>query len=88
MYFENLCVSAPLRENDGDDLWLAGKTANVLRALSLVPDGVRSWRGIADKQYLSMKGMMTFTGPTGRAINRMQIELVAGRVSSISECFY
>jgi hypothetical protein len=70
------------------DLWEPGKTANVLRALSLVPDGVRSWMSIGNKQYLSMKGMMNFTGPTGRAINRMQIELVAGRVSSISECFY
>ena len=70
------------------DLWQAGRTANVLRALSLVPDGVRSWMKIGSQQYLSMEGMMNFTGPNGRAINRMQIELVAGRVSSISECFY
>jgi hypothetical protein len=54
------------------DLWQAGRTANVLRALSLVPDGVRSWMRIADEQYLSMEGMMNFTG----------------RVSSINECFY
>lgn len=71
-----------------NDLWEAGKTANVLRALSLVPNGVRSWMKIADQQYLSMEGMTNFTGPNGRAINRMQIELVAGRVSSINECFY
>ena len=70
------------------DLWEAGRTANVLRALSLVPDGVRSWMKIADQQYLSMEGMMNFSGPNGRSINRMQIELVAGRVSSINECFY
>ena len=70
------------------DLWESGKTANVLRALSLVPNGVRNWMNVAGSQYLSMKGMMNFTGPTGRAINRMQIELVAGRVSSINECFY
>ena len=70
------------------DLWQAGRTANVLRALSLVPDGVRSWMKIADQQYLSMEGMMNFSGPNGRSINRMQIELVAGRVSSINECFY
>ena len=70
------------------DLWENGKTANVLRALSLVPNGLRNWKKVANSQYLSMKGMMNFTGPTGRAINRMQIELVAGRVSSINECFY
>lgn len=70
------------------DLWPPSKTANVLRALSLVPNGVRHWMTVANSQYLSMQGMMNFTGPTGRAINRMQIELVAGRVSSINECFY
>jgi len=70
------------------DLWQKGKTANVLRALSLVPEGVRGWMKVADQQYLSMEGMMNFTGPNGRAINRMQIELIAGRVSSINECFY
>jgi len=70
------------------DLWENGRTANVLRALSLVPDAVRDWRKVGDEQYLSMKGMMNFSGPTGRSINRMQIELIAGRVSSINECFY
>jgi len=69
------------------DLW-PERTANVLRALSLVPDAVRSWMKIADQHYLSMEAMGNFTGPNGRAINRMQIELVAGRVSSINECFY
>ena len=70
------------------DLWAAGRRVNVVRALSLVPDAVRSWRGVSDAQYLPLKKMMDFGGETGRAINRMQVELVAGRVSSINECFY
>lgn len=70
------------------DLWSNGRTANVLRALSLVPDALRGWQGVAKAQYLSMAGMMQYSGDHGRAINRMQIELVAGRVSSINECFY
>ena len=70
------------------DLWHKGKTANVLRALSLVPDALRGWQGVADAQYLSTNKMMQYSGANGRAINRMQIELVAGRVSSINECFY
>jgi len=70
------------------DLWRNGQTANVLRALSLVPDAVRSWQKVGAQQYLSPDNMMKFSAPTGRAINRMQIELVAGRVSSINECFY
>ena len=70
------------------DLWFVGRSVNVLRALSLVPDAVRSWRAVSEAQYLTLQKMMDFGGETGRTINRMQIELVAGRVSSINECFY
>jgi hypothetical protein len=69
------------------DLW-DNRTANVLRALSVVPDAVRGWFMVAAGQYLDMAGMMQFSGDHGRAINRMQMELVAGRVSAINECFY
>ena len=69
------------------DLWKS-RTANVLRALSLVPNAVREWMAVGDEQYLSMKGMAHFGDFPERALNRMQIELVAGRVSSYNECFY
>jgi hypothetical protein len=71
------------------DLWqLGGRSANVLRALSVVPDALRDWKNLAAAQYLSMPGMTNFVKQDGRAINRMQMELIAGRVSSINECFY
>ena len=70
------------------DLWQDGKTANVLRALTLVPNAYREWMGVANEQYLSFRAMAQFGEIPGRSINRMQIELVAGRVSSINECFY
>lgn len=70
------------------DLWENRQAANVLRALTLVPNAMREWMKVADEQYLSMKKMTQFTSFSDRAINRMQIELVAGRVSSINECFY
>ncbi|MBT4521782.1 MAG: hypothetical protein HOC23_17425 [Halieaceae bacterium] len=70
------------------DLWPNGQTANVLRALSLVPDGLRGWQRVAAQQYLAPERLMQFSSPTGRTINRMQVELVAGRVSSVNECFY
>jgi hypothetical protein len=70
------------------DLWQNGKTANVLGALSLVPNAVREWMAVAGEQYLSPRGMAQFRDIPGRALNRMQIELVAGKVSSINECFY
>ena len=70
------------------DLWAQGRTANVIRALSLVPDAFRDWRELGSAQYLSFESMGNFAQPEGRSINRMQIELVAGRVSAINECFY
>jgi len=69
-------------------LWAKGRTANVLRALSLVPDAVRQWGGVAAAQYLPAEKLVKFGAPTGRSLNRMQMEIVAGRVSAINECFY
>lgn len=70
------------------DLWLPESAANVVRALSLVPDAVRGWQQIAGAQYLSLQGMQNFVQDDNRSINRMQMELIAGRVSSVNECFY
>ena len=70
------------------DLWPPGRTANVVRALTLVPDALRDWRELGGAQYLSFESMQNFVKDDARSINRMQMELVAGRVSSINECFY
>ena len=70
------------------DLWPGGRTANVIRALSLVPDALREYRGIFSVQYLPLGGMRNLGRIEGRAIDRMQIELIAGRVSAVNECFY
>lgn len=43
---------------------------------------------MSNAQYLSFEGMGDFDRPAGRVLNRMQIELVAGRVSAMNECFY
>lgn len=69
-------------------LWPKNRSANVLRALSLVPDAVRQWSDVASAQYLPPELLTQFKPDVGRSINRMQIEIVAGRVSSINECFY
>ena len=70
------------------DLWPPGRTANVVRALSAVPDAVRDWRALGAAQYLSFAGMRNFVQDDARSMNRMQMELVAGRVSAVNECFY
>ena len=69
-------------------LWPPGAGFNVVRALSLVPEAVRAWFGVAAAQYLAVADMRQFTGDLGRSIDRMQMEIVAGRVSSYNECFY
>jgi hypothetical protein len=53
-----------------------------------VPDALRDWREIAAAQYLSFQRMTNFVKDDNRSINRMQMELIAGRVSAINECFY
>ena len=58
----------------------------VVRALSLVPAEVEAWHSISEAQYLSAHQMTRFGRV--RAIDRSQIELVAGRVSALNECFY
>ena len=70
------------------DLWPVGRTANVVRALTLVPDALRDWRDLSAAQYLSFEGMRNLVQDEARSINRMQAELIAARVSSINECFY
>jgi hypothetical protein len=68
------------------DLWPGGRTGNVIRAMSLVPDEVRGLKDLSAAYYLPIESMgdMSFS----RAIGRAQIELVAGRVSALNECFY
>jgi len=73
---------------DESDLWPNGRTANVVRALTLVPDALRDWKALSDAQYLSFEEMGDFGPSETRALDRTQIELVAARVSSINECFY
>lgn len=63
-----------------------GRSAFVIRALSLVPAEVRAWSELSGAQYLSPERMASMD--TGRALDRSQIELVAGRVSALNECFY
>jgi len=63
-----------------------GRSAEVLRALSLVPEEVRAWVELSSAQYLTPEKMAGMK--TDRALDRSQIELVAGRVSALNECFY
>ena len=71
------------------DLWSKELLArNVMRALTLVPNAFREWHAISAAQYLALDQMPDYFQDDARSINRLQMELVAGRVSAVNECFY
>ena len=79
-------IAAHRAIGDEADLYPGGRTGNVLRALSLVPNEVRALRELSAAHYLSFEQMLDLRA--GRSLDRMQIELLAGRVSALNECFY
>lgn len=79
-----------LREGPLADLWgdgPGGRTGNVIRALSLVPDEVRTLKDLSAAHYMTTREMMDLRAPR-RALDRRQVELIAGRVSALRGCFY
>lgn len=59
---------------------------NVHQALSLVPGEALSFAEYSSALYISKDMINDMTA--GRAITRPQIELLAGRISALNECFY
>jgi len=64
------------------------RSANVIAAMSLVPDAVRLLRTQSAAMYLEMSDIGNPASNGDRALSRPQIELIAGRVSAINDCFY
>ena len=65
---------------------LPGPAPNVIRALSLVPDALRTLKDLGGVHYMTTAEMTDLTH--GRSLSRAQMELIAGRVSALRECFY
>ncbi len=61
--------------------------APVVTALSLVPDAKRAYWELADFHYLPNSEIFNFETEI-RAIDRMQIEVIAARVSALHQCVY
>lgn len=72
---------------DADIYGGAPFTANVIRALSLVPPAVRQLEELHSTHYLSFAEMRKLEG-LDRMLSRPQIEFVATRMSAVNECFY
>ena len=69
------------------DLWPAGRTGNVIRAMSLVPDEVRTLSDLSAVHYLPNTRVRDPSASQG-SLSRPQMELIAGRVSVLNDCFY
>jgi hypothetical protein len=61
--------------------------ANIMKAMSLVPDEVVSFFDLVSHQYLPGDVMRDFAHEY-RAITHAQIELLAARVSALNRCLY
>jgi len=79
----------PADGNDGAeaDLWARGRTGNVVRALSVVPDEVRTLSDLSSAHYLPMAMVPDPRARTAH-LDRQQIELSAGRISALNQCYY
>jgi hypothetical protein len=69
------------------DLYGGTSVGNVIRAMSLVPDEVRTLHGLSAAHYLPM-GQVRDPSASRGVLDRMQMELIAGRVSALRQCFY
>ncbi len=71
---------------DGE-LYGGPTAAAVVTALSLVPDAKRAYWDLADFHYLPNSEIFNFETEI-RALDRMQIEVIAARVSALHQCVY
>ena len=70
------------------DLYPSGRpAANIMKAMSLVPDEVRGFFDLVSHQYMPPLAMRDFLREY-RAISHSQIELLAARVSALNQCLY
>jgi hypothetical protein len=70
------------------DLWQGELDGNVIRALSLVPDEVRSLKDLLCVHYLDDEEFMDLEKSPQGTLSRIQTEVVAARVSAFNGCFY
>ena len=79
-------IPADANEGAEADLWPIGRTGNVIRAMSLVPDEVRTLGELGAVHYLPN---VEVGNPEAhpKHLDRAQTELIAARVSALNQCF-
>lgn len=86
--FVKMLAADNLSNRESDLFGGASRAPNVLRAMSAYPDSVRMLTTLSEAHYIPMNDVSNPRYEGGRAISRAQIELVAGRVSALNDCFY
>ncbi len=60
----------------------------IMRGLSLVPDEFQAHNDLEEIQYMPSAHFLKWDYQHHEGLSRPQVEIVAGRVSAINECFY
>jgi hypothetical protein len=81
-------LSSVMQPGPESDLWKDTLEGNVIRALSLVPDEVRSLKDLLIVHYLDDEEFMDLEKSPQGTLSRIQTEVVAARVSAYNDCFY
>ena len=71
-----------------DELYGGKPKPYIIRALSLVPSELRAHLELEQIQYLPLNHVLEYDFQHHDGLTRAQVEVVAGRVSAINECFY
>lgn len=73
---------------EGRSLYGEGMQPFIYRALSIAPKDAATNMALGDAQYLPIDRFAEYAYSHHPALSRPQVELVAGRVSAVNECFY
>ena len=71
-----------------DELYGGKPKPYIVRALSLVPDELRRHLELEEVQYLPLQHIFVTDYRHHEGFSRAQVEVVAGRVSALNECFF
>ena len=80
--------SGPAGGEAGRSIWGDAPMPNVIRALSLIPADAALVLAQCEALYLEIPQVLDPSYEPKRGLERAQIELIAGRVSAVNECFY
>lgn len=72
----------------GAALYGGNMLPNIIRCLSMVPDEMRANLELEEIQYLPLGRYLEYDYAHHEGLSRSQVELLAGRVSALNECFY